>query len=380
MTNIIKHANIIYMPYISELGGIETYVYEMIKKYHDLDIAVVSKKCDYKQAKRIKKYCRLYIHTNEKINCKVAIINYDTSIIKYINKEAKIYQTIHADYSQREMYNYKLPSKDKRITDYIAITDFLKNKVKELLEINNVIMSYNPLTIEKTEKPIIIVTASRLHQTKGKDIMQLMVNELDKQKINWLWFVITNDIGGIEHPNMIFIQNRLDIDKFISLADYGALFSKSEACSYFINEMLYRNIPMLVTPLPYLKEIGVEDGKNAYLVDFDGSNIKEVVNKIKKIPKFNFKKLEDKYRELLFPSKSFYQKQLAKKYKLKAIKDFSLSNWDSISHICRKNLEHDKKGFIYTEDTFECDFNTKNYLTGDNLNKTIVAQVIKEIK
>ena len=40
---VIKHTNIIYMPTISALGGIETYVYELVKKYDYLDIAVVSK-------------------------------------------------------------------------------------------------------------------------------------------------------------------------------------------------------------------------------------------------------------------------------------------------------------------------------------------------
>ena len=85
----IKHKNIIFMPTISALGGIETYVYEMVKKYKDLDIAVVSKTCDVLQAKRIRKYCPLYIHKNEKIECDVAIINYDTSIIDYISNNTR---------------------------------------------------------------------------------------------------------------------------------------------------------------------------------------------------------------------------------------------------------------------------------------------------
>jgi hypothetical protein len=87
------------MPTISALGGIETYVYELVKKYSYLDIAVVSKRCDPQQKERIEKYCKVYIHTYETIKCDVAIINYDQSIIKYINPEAKIYQTIHADYT-----------------------------------------------------------------------------------------------------------------------------------------------------------------------------------------------------------------------------------------------------------------------------------------
>ena len=51
---MIEHTNILYMQTISELGGIETYVYEVIKKYKDLDIAVVCKSCDPKQMKRLK--------------------------------------------------------------------------------------------------------------------------------------------------------------------------------------------------------------------------------------------------------------------------------------------------------------------------------------
>lgn len=165
--NEINHANIIYMPHISPLGGIETYVYEMIKKYKDLDIAVVSKRCDPIQAKRIKKYCKLYIHTNQEIKCKVAIINYDTSIINYINEDAKIYETIHGDYTNRKRYNYRLPPTHERITGYIAITKYLEKEIGKLLNTDKMVMSYNPLTIEKKEC-LTLVSATRLHKEKRK--------------------------------------------------------------------------------------------------------------------------------------------------------------------------------------------------------------------
>ena len=373
---VIKHTNIIYMPHISPLGGIETYVYEMVKKYKDLDIAVVSKKCDKLQAARIKKYCKLYIHTNQKIECKVAIINYDISIIDYINKDAKIYETIHGDYSNPIYGGKTVPTHD-RITAYIAITDYLQGKMKELLNTDNVIMSYNPLTIEETD-PIVIVTASRLHANKGKNIMNMFAKEMDRQGINYVWYVITNDIGGIDSPNVIFINNRLDIDKWTAKATYGALFSKSEACSYFINEMLYRNIPMLVTPLPYLKEIGVEDGKNAYIVDFDGSNIKEVVSKIKNVPKFKFEKLKDKYSEIFVESKSTYQNDLNTYFLVEATNNFSLEDFYRIRNIKRKNSYNNKEGFLYTGDTFECDKLLFEYLSGENDTKKQVVKIIKK--
>lgn len=321
MSEVIKHTNILYMPNISALGGIETYVYEVIKKYKDLDIAVVSKNCDSTQAKRIKKLCPLYIHTNQKIECKVAVINYDVSIINYINKDAKIYQTIHGDYTN-PIYGGKRPPDHPRLTGYIAITKYLENKIKEMYNPKNIIMSYNSLTIEEYKPFITLVTASRLHKNKGVERMKQLIRALDREKIDYIWYCITNDTDVIKHPNVIMIQNRLDIDKWLKQADYVVLLSDSEACSYTLNEALYRNIPIIATPLPYLEEIGVKDGKNGYIINFDCSNVDEVARKITNIPKFTFKQLEDNYRNIFAKSKSNYKEELNMKYRVEAILNF----------------------------------------------------------
>ena len=319
MNEVIKHSNIIFMPTISKLGGIETYVYELVKKYHYLDIAVVCKRCDETQKIRLRKYCNVYIHTDQQIECDVAIINYDQSIINYINKTARIYQTIHADYSN-PIYS-RMPLYNPRIEQYIAITDFLKEKMEKILHTNNVMLSYNPLTIEE-KQTIVIVSATRLHSHKGPDRMLKLAKALDKAKVNYIWFVITNDIGAICHPNVIVIPNRLDIDKFLSMATYVCLLSDSEACSYTLNESLYRNIPIITTPLPYLKEIGVEDGKNAYIVNFDCSNVDDVAKRITNVPKFSFKKLEDKYASIFFNKKSYYEEERNMKVKVQCIRNY----------------------------------------------------------
>ena len=321
MQETIKHSNIVYMPNISPLGGIETYVYEIIKEYKDLDIAVVSKNCDSLQAKRIRRMCPLYIHTGQKIECDVAIINYDVSIIDYINKEAKIYQTIHGDYSN-SIYRGMKPPDHPRLTGYIAITKYLENKIKELYNPKKIIVSYNPLTIEEYKPFITLVTASRLHKNKGVNRMKELIKSLDRHKVDYIWYCITNDTDVIKHPNVIMIQNRLDIDKWLRLADYVVLLSDSEACSYTLNEALYRNIPIISTPLPYLEEIGVKDGINSYIINFDCSNVDEVAEKIINIPKFKFNKLEDNYRNIFAKSNSKYKEVLDMKYKVEAIVDF----------------------------------------------------------
>lgn len=318
---MIKHKNILYMPTISELGGIETYVYEMVKKYKDLDIAVVSKTCDPLQARRIRKYCPLYIHTNQQIECDVAIINYDISIIEYISKNAKIYETIHGDYSN-PIYGGRKPLTHSRITGYIAITKYLQGRVQDLLGVDNVIMSYNPLTVEENKPFITLVSATRLHKNKGVNRMKELIKALDRAKVDYIWYCITNDTEVIKHPKVIMIPNRLDVDKWLRMADYVVLLSDSEACSYTLNEALYRNIPIIATPLPYLEEIGVKDGKNGYIIDFDCKNVDEVARKIEKIPKFIFKQLEDNYRNIFAKSKSRYEEVKSMKVKVEAILDF----------------------------------------------------------
>ena len=318
MNDIIEHSNIIYMPNISELGGIETYVYEMVKKYQHLDIAVVSKQCDMKQAQRIRQYCKLYIHTNQQIKCDVAIINYDTSIIPFISENARIYETIHGDYSQTQIYKFKPPT-HPRITGYIAITKFLQGKIKDILQVDNVLMSYNPLTIDDKEKPLILVSATRLHKNKGKDRMKCLASKLDQAGIDYIWYVFTNDNEEIQSPNVIFLKNRLDVNRWVAQADYVVLLSDSEALSYTLNEGLYRNIPVICTPLPYLDEIGVKNGLNAYIMAFDCSNVDDIVKNIKKIPKFTFNKMQDKYADIFTKNKSRYEEEKSMKAKVKCI-------------------------------------------------------------
>lgn len=346
----------------------------MVKKYKDLDIAVVSKVCDKIQAQRIRKYCKLYIHTNQKIECKVAIINYDTSIIDYINKEAKIYETIHGDYSNIEVYKGKKPPTHDRITGYIAITKYLQGKVKELINKDNVIMCYNPLTVEQEEKPLILVSATRLHKYKGVARMQKLVDALDNAGINYIWYVISNDIDVIRSPNVIFIKNRLDITKWLTQADYVVLLSDSEACSYTLNEALYRNIPIISTPLPYLEEIGVKDGINSYIMEFDCSNVNDIVNKIQNVPKFKFEKLKDDYINIFAESKSRYEEERKMKVKVKAIIDFSFGRFNEIENLIRSS-EKNENGYLYKKDIFICSREIADYLEENN-----AIEIIEEIK
>lgn len=360
MAGIIEHENIIYVAYISEIGGVETFVYEMAKKYKDRDIAVVCKKIDPKQLERLSSLCWVYKHTDQFINCKTAVINCDTSIIRFINKDAKIYQTIHADY-EHSFYKCQPPT-DDRITGYIGITTHIVESFKRLTGRQNVFLGYNPLTIEEDEPYLTLVSATRLSAIKGKERMRGLAKALDKAKIKYIWYVFTTDTDAIDSPNVVYMKPRLDVSKWISKADYVVQLSDSEACSYTINEALYRNVPVIVTPLPYLEEIGFKDNQTGYVLKFDCSNMDDILKKINKVPKFKFKHLEDKYGEILTNKETLYKEDNMKS-KVKCIEAY-------------KDLVLDR--LVEKDETLIMDKDRAEHLIG--LNLVELVEVIKENK
>ena len=319
--DVIKHDNIFYIRDFSEIGGVETFTWELVKKFKDNDIAVVYKTAHPNQLKRVRKYCKAYQHFNQKIECKVAIINYDVSIIDFINEGADIYQVVHGDY-ENKAYSWKPPTHD-RIKEYIGVTKYIRESFKRITGLKNVTYSYNPLSIEEEPKKLVLLSATRLSPIKGKGRMTKLAEALDNKGINYIWYIFTNDTEEINSPNIVYMKTRLDIGYWLNQADYVVQLSDTEACSYTINEALYRNKPVIVTPLPYLEEIGVKDNENAYIMEFDCSNINEIVDKIDKIPKFEFKKLKDDYDKIIYKGKSHYEEDKTMEVKVKVLIEFN---------------------------------------------------------
>ena len=318
---VIEHNNIIYMSDIPELGGTSTFVYEMVKKYHNLDIAVVCKSCHIAQEERIRKYCDLYrLQKNDIIKAKVTIINYDTSELDQIEKRPgdKIYMVFHADYSHNAYKTF--PKFDNRIDGYISITRYIQQKMKEKFGIDSIVC-YNPLTVEKSKR-IVLVSATRLSPIKGKDRMIKLAEELTRQRIDFIWYIFTNDLHEIGNSNVVYMKPRLDVWKWIQEADFVVQLSDTEALSYTINEALYRNVPVIVTPLPYLEEIGVKDNENALILHFNCDNVKEVASRIKNKIKMNYEPLQDRYNEILAKGSSHYKEMKSGMKKIRVKQKF----------------------------------------------------------
>ena len=268
---------------------------------------------------KVKQYCRTYqLHPEDKIKCKVMVINFDSSVCDQVI-EGKIYMTLHADYSS-EIYNGGHPDFKPRIDEYISITGHIQKWLKDTCNINSRLI-YNPLTIEDS-KPIILISATRMSKAKGRDRTIALGEALNRAGIKYKWFIFTPNKDKLDNPNIIYLDPTMEMEQFYSIADYVVQLSDSEGLSYTINEALYRNIPVIVTPLPYLDEIGYKDGETGYTVEFDCSNVDEVAKKIKKIPKFKFTPLEDSYDDIFTNKKSHYAKDMETMVQVQCIYPF----------------------------------------------------------
>lgn len=310
------YTNVFYIPHFNIIGGIETYAYELAKKYHKYDITFVysNTTSDFKQLERLRKYARVIKLGQEKIKCKRLFIMYKCDIDRF--EADYIIQITHADYKAQHL----TPNKDPRINEHYAVSEAVAKTYEEISGLETKVC-YNPLTIEKPKKVLRLISATRLTKEKGKSRIIKLANELDKAKIPYQWLIFTNDINAIDNPNIIYMKPRLDIRDYIASSDYLVQLSDTEAWSYSVLESLaICNTPVIVTHIPCFKEMGIENGVNGYYIDFDMKNI-PIKDIYENIPKFTFKAPKDIYDKLLIKVPSTYKP--SEKVQCRALKNYT---------------------------------------------------------
>ena len=300
----MKYANVFYVPHFNIIGGIETYCYELAKKYKDKDITFVysNTTSDINQLNRIRKYCRVIyqpFNAEQKIKCKRLFVMYRSKIELFDADE--VIQIIHADY---EAQNLK-PNLDERIKEHYGVSKAVADSYKRISGVD-VGVCYNPLTIDKPKKILRLISATRLTKEKGKDRMIKLADALDKVGIPYEWRIFTNDKLPIPNKNVIYMTPRLDIRDYIADADYLVQLSDTEAFSYSILESLCLETPVIITPIPSSIEMGVKHGLNGYILDFSMKDI-PIIDIYEKIPNFTFKPPKDGYDKLLINEASTYK-------------------------------------------------------------------------
>ena len=292
------YSNVFFIPHFNVIGGIETYIYELAKKYQKYDITVVYTAGDYKQIARLSKYVRVIKYNGGIIKCKRLFIMYKCNLD--IFEAEHIIQITHADYKAQNL----TPNTDPRIDEHYAVSKAVAQTYEELSGLPTKVC-YNPLSVDKPKKVLRLISVTRLTPEKGKDRMIKLANYLTENNIPFLWLVFTNDRNAIDNPNVIYMNPRLDIRDFIANSDYLVQLSDTEAWSYSVLEALSLGTPVIVTPIPCFIEMGVESGKNGYILPFNMKDIPfdDIYNKI---PEFTFKAPKDIYDKLLLKEPSTY--------------------------------------------------------------------------
>lgn len=321
---MIESKNVFYIHNFNTIGGVETYLFELARKYNNYDITIVYKTGSLEQIRRLKKYVRVIKFQGQKIICEKAFFNYETDIID--NIEAKEYiQLIHAMFKTQGIR----PKINKKITKYFCVSESAGKEWEELTGLKP-ILCRNPLQITDEEKKSILylISATRLTPEKGRDRMIRLAEELDKAKINYIWLVFTNDTNAINNPNVVYMKPRLNIRPFIASIKgkgYGVQLSNCEGDCYFTRECEGLGVPLICTPVLSFKEQGLIEGKNCYYMPFDMINVN--VERLLNIPTYEPYIVQDGWRKMLVNSKSTYtEEERDMRYKVKATEAFKQYN------------------------------------------------------
>ena len=304
---MIYGTNVFYIQHLNIIGGTEQFVYELTRKYKDIDITVIYKTGHWKQIERIAKNVRIIKYSGEKIKCKKAFFNYSIDIIDNVEAEECI-QIIHAMYKTNKI----TPKLNNKITGYYAVSEIAAKEWEELTGIKAKVVR-NPLQMLETKPVLFLVSATRLTAEKGKDRIETLGNMLNEKGIDYLWLIFTNDDSKIDNHNICYVKPRLNVRQYLYTLKqtgniYGVQLSDCEGDCYFTRECEALGIPLLITPIPSFKEQGLIDGKNCYYLPFDMEDI-DIDKIVNKIPKYEGYIREDKWIDELIKVKSNYKEE-----------------------------------------------------------------------
>ena len=143
---------------------------------------------------------------------------------------------------------------------------------------------YNISDLSKPDKSLLLMSTTRIGASDKGDQDKRMVtlaNELNEKGIPYLWFYFSwNTLKGAP-SNVIRLDPVDDVRGYLQHADYLVHLSENEAFCYSITEALSVGVPVIVSDLPILKELGIKDKKHGYIYR-DGFDVSELL----RIPRF----------------------------------------------------------------------------------------------
>lgn len=310
---VFQSTNAYYFSHLNTIGGVESHFYYLAKKYNAWDLCVYYRSGDPIQINRLKKFIRVKQMTpSDKLVCDRLFFCYNLEILNQCESPEKIY-VLHGDYLDLVNRGYHaraaLPL-DSRITKYIGVSQLVCDSWKTLTGIDAECV-YNPIVLEPTTRPLMLVSATRLTREKGWNRMKKLAEFLDNNGVNYIWFVYTDATEDKTKkkiqplPNMVFAKPRLDVTNKLPAFDAYIQLSDNEGYCLSVVEALMRGLPVICTDLPVLKELGLNETNSIILdMELNNVNIDEIVNIKNK--KFTYTPPEDRWGEMLIHVPSTY--------------------------------------------------------------------------
>lgn len=334
--------NIIYLKHVLAIGGVETFIYELAKKYHEkYEIVLYYETADEYQLRRLRRYiqCEKFV-PNRRYECDKFITNYDISMIDYVDAKEYI-EIIHANFMRQPELQ---PHTHKKINYYVAVSQEVADAWKQRTGIKCKYVCPNPLTFEEvTNEPLFIFAAQRMSKEKGVERIIELTRRLDEDpEIKYYMLICTNNktntyaLDIFQSKNVAIMPSNIDIRHLIASCDLFTVLSSSEGRCYSAAEKLASGHgKLLATPLPVFKEMGADKYNTIYL-DFDMKNINEVIEQIRKM--YKDKQLSKDFKPVT--TKDKWNKILAK----------GTSNYKPIRYVtCRATDQWVKKNIILRE-------------------------------
>lgn len=310
-----EYKNIFFFRHINDIGGIETFFWELGQKYHDWDITIFYMTGNPEQINRLRKYVRVIQYTQGmKIKCVKAFFNYNLDIID--NVEAQEYiQIAHGDYKSMGIK----PNDSPKLDRYLGVSKQVCSTYEEVTG-HKTELTYNPFVKPKVRKVLNLISATRLTYEKGGRRMEQLWKALEDAHIPYIWTIFTTDKPRIKSPNIRYVSPRLDVVNYMANNDYIVQLSDNEGYCYSVIEALSVGTQAIVTDCPVFRELGVNE-KNAFILPFDMSYIpvKEIYERACQpdFREFEFSVPDDRWAEILEPGESTYEAGMSVQVKVK---------------------------------------------------------------
>lgn len=278
-------ANAYFFRRLSPIGGIETFLYQLVKTNPDKDIDFYYVSADLNQLKRLSKYVNcINYHKGLKIKCDKFFCNFNLDPI--INGDVEANEKILVVHGNYDWIGAEHAPKHPDITKVYAVS---KDSAAAYTRLTGIPcdVCYNPLVPDTPNKVLTLMSATRLdvntENIKGTSRVEKLLEALDKYcartNCDYMWLMFSTK-KPIEHPKLLYMEPRMNLSGFQCMVDYGVQLSDNvEGFNYTTNEFLCYGTPMVMTPCNVYKELGINEDMGIFL-EFDCSNIDEVVEKM----------------------------------------------------------------------------------------------------